>query len=180
MKRCIVGLGLMMMVCGCTIGLDKIAVPVDTHILQLGVGAQWAPLEESYSFFRVSPLWIDNDRVFFGTIAAINGTKSNGGLSVTGINFADHGWGFSASAIDLNDDFAGVNLAAINACGKHNGIQLGIFNSCDEDSHNMQIGLINWNGSFPFPIINFATGKDEPESEVTSAPVPANSSESVE
>ncbi len=169
MKRCLAMMGLMVMACGCTIGLDKIAIPVDTHVLQLGVGAQWAPLEESYSFLRVSPFWVDNDRVFLGTVSAINGTASNGGLSVTGINFADSGWGISASAIDLNDDFLGVNVAAINACGVHNGIQLGLINTCYEGSHNMQIGLINWNGSFAFPIINFATGMDEPDESAEAA-----------
>ncbi len=174
MNRCLFALSLLLMACGCTVWVDRIAIPLDTKIAQIGVGAQIMPLEESYSIFRIAPVWWDNDRIFLATVAGLNSSRSNGGLSVSAINVSEKGWGISASAIDYNGDYFGVRVAGMNLGGRHDGIQVGLFNWCNEESHALQFGVLNWNGYFLFPIVNAVFGpkvEDEPDEEVAEANV---------
>ncbi len=161
---------------GCSISPSKVAIPFDGWFMQMGVGAQFIPATESWTLMRVSPLWFDDDRVCLLTVAGVSSARANSFVTLAGANFADSGVGVSMSAlVDSCEDHVGVRVGAITCGGTQNGVQVGLFNSCSPDSHALQIGLINWNGYFPFPLVNVALGgEDEPEVETveTSSIVP--------
>ncbi len=148
-----------MIFAGCSLSPEKVAIPVDTWVAQVGVGAQFVPATESWTLLRVAPFWMDRDRVCFLSAAGVSSARAHGGLTVGGMNFADSGWGVSVGAlVDSCEDHTGVRVGAITCGGKQDGVQIGLFNWCREDSHALQLGLINWNGYFAFPIVNIACG----------------------
>ncbi len=153
-----------LLLAGCSVTPSKIAVPLDTWPVQLGVGAQFIPASESWTLFRVAPLWWDCDRVCLATVAGLSAARAHGGVTVSGMNFAETGWGISVGAVvDSCGDHTGIRVGAINCGGKQDGLQVGLFNWCNEESHALQIGLLNWNGYFLFPLVNITIGGEDEE-----------------
>lgn len=151
--------------CGCSVAPDRIALPLDTHVAEIGVGLQTVPLEESWTCVRVSPFWWDDDRVLAANVGVITGSRANTGIALGGLVWAESGTGVSVGLVDVNYDHWGVRIGGINCGGKQNGAQIGLFNYCSEDSHALQIGLLNWNGKhwWPMPFFNIASGADSEE-----------------
>ncbi len=156
--------------CGCTIAPDRIALPVDTHLVELGVGVQPVPLSEGWTCVRITPFWWDDDRILAANLGLVTVSRANTGVAVGGLVWADSGVGVSVGLVDINKDHWGVRVGGINCGGKQIGAQIGLFNYCSEDSHALQIGLLNWNSEhwWPMPFVNFANGKkDEAETRTT-------------
>ena len=145
---------------GCSLSFDRLALPLDTGAVQLGVGVQPLPIREGWTLVRIAPLWWDNDRVFLFSLCGVNGMKA-ATLNLSGLTAAESGTGLSVSLLaDSNDHHTGIRLAPITL-GCQGGLQLGLFNFATPESHALQIGLLNYNGSFFLPFINGVWGAEE-------------------
>ncbi len=153
----------LMVLTGCSLSIDRVAIPLDTHIAEVGVGVQTLPLAENWSLFRLSPFWWDDDRILLANLSLVTASRANDGLTLSGITVADKGLGLSVGAVaDVNHDHLGVRLGAITCGGRQVGLQVGGVNWCSPDSYAVQVGLLNWNGRFWFPLVNVAYGLDTP------------------
>lgn len=142
---------------GCTFSLDRVALPLDTHVAEVGVGLRTVPLSEGWSFIRVAPFWWDADRILVANVAGVTASRANDGLTLAGLALADSGFGLSVGLLaDINGDHVGARLGAITCGGRQVGAQIGLLNWCTDDSRAIQIGLLNWNGRFWMPLVNVA------------------------
>lgn len=159
LRRLSVGVAIAGSLSGCTVAFDRIALPVDTQIAEVGVGVQVASLSEGWSFVRVAPVWWDDDRILLANVSGVTASRANGGVTLSGLTIADSGWGLSVGALaDVNGDHTGVRVGALTFGGRQVGAQIGLVNGCSEDSYAVQLGLLNWNGRFWMPLMNVATG----------------------
>ncbi len=156
----------LMALCGCTIGLDRIAIPLDTHVAEVGVGLRTVPLSEGWTCLRVAPFWWDHDRVLVANIAGVTVSRANSFVTLAGVTMAESGMGLSVGALaDLNDDYLGLRVGALNGGERQVGAQVGLINWCSKDSYALQLGALNWNGYFWFPLVNVALGADSDNEE---------------
>jgi hypothetical protein len=157
---CVIG-----MMTGCTVALSRIAIPVDTTFLQLGVGAKIMERNDEDSFIRVAPLWLGDDYIHCLNLSLISTSFANDGLAIGGILQAHEGRGISAALVDCNEDHTGIRLGLFVCGGRQDGLQIGLFNMCSDDSHVLQIGLLNWAGENEEPrfLLNGSWGIDEEE-----------------
>lgn len=148
---------------GCTISLARIAFPVDTEFLQVGVGAKFVPCEDRFTFARIAPLWISDDYVAAVNVSGISTSYSNNGIAIGGLLFAREGAGVSAAFVDYNEDHIGVRLGGFVCGRRQRGLQIGLVNMCSDDSYVLQIGLINWAGDEDSPrfLFNGSWGPNE-------------------
>ncbi len=56
---------------GCPLSPDRIALPIDAHIAEIGVGMRTLPLSEGWSFVRVAPFWWDDDRLLLANVSGV-------------------------------------------------------------------------------------------------------------
>lgn len=156
----------MMFFMGCTMSLARVAVPIDTTYLQLGVGAKMLPCDDSFTAVRIAPFWFGDDYVAALNVSGISKSYANNGLALGGILFAQEGAGVSASLVDYNENHAGVRIGLF-VWGEHqDGVQIGLFNKCSDSSHALQIGLVNWAGEGESPrlLLNGSWGPNDEDS----------------
>lgn len=158
LRRLLPALAVPLLFTGCTFSLDRVALPLDTHVAEVGVGLRTVPLSEGWSFVRVAPFWWDGDRILLANVAGVTASRANDGLTLAGLALADSGFGLSAGLLaDINGDHVGARLGAVTCGGRQVGAQIGLLNWCTDDSRAVQIGLLNWNGRFWMPLVNVAT-----------------------
>lgn len=142
---------------GCTFSLDRVALPIDTHLAEVGVGLRTLPLSEGWSFVRVAPVWWDADRILLVNVSGVTASRANDGLALSGFTVADSGIGLSVGLLaDINGDHVGARFGAVTCGGRQVGFQMGLLNGCAEGSRAVQLGLLNWNGRFWMPFVNVA------------------------
>ncbi|MDO5461893.1 MAG: hypothetical protein Q4F99_00175 [bacterium] len=158
----------LVLVTGCTVSVSRFAIPIDTSILQLGVGSKILPCDDAFTAVRIAPFWFGDDYVSALNVSGVSTSFANNGLAIGGILSAHEGHGVSASLVDYNEDHAGVRIGLF-VWGEHqDGLQIGLFNKCSDSSHALQIGFVNWAGENESPrlLLNGSWGPNEEDSTI--------------
>lgn len=138
-------------VTGCTVSVSRFAIPIDTEVIQLGVGAKLTEWHDSATHVRLSPLWVDDDYIQGVNVSAISSCYATDGVAIGGLLHAHRGAGVSAALVDYNENHKGVRLGLFVCGGRQDGVQIGLINTCSDASHVLQIGLLNWAGEGESP-----------------------------
>lgn len=147
---------------GCTLSPSRVALPLDTSLVQAGVGVKLLPKADGFTLLRIAPVWLGDDYVAVANVSAVSFSDTNNGLAVGGLLVADEGCGVSAAVVDTNQDHIGLRLGGVVCGGKQRGVQIGLVTYCSADSTALQIGLLNFTEgrSYPIPFLNLVSPSD--------------------